>query len=347
MGGSLRCVRCARFYRLTDGYVEVMPDWSSDHGEASAPGDSPHTSAYVAHEEEFAAALDYRRIGPPVLGAGVRQRAIRRMLNPQPSDTLIELGCGNGKFVYWNRRSVAWAVGIDPAPLFAREALDAVDLCQADARSLPFASSTFSAAMSIDVLEHLPMPDIEAYLREAHRVLSPGGRLFLYSNTREPSRLDFVVRGARRLSSWLGQHGVIDNSRDLLRKGDHVKAIETYPQLEATLERCGFSVEQVRFWNGLFQSTIENLLVKLAESFLRRRKGAPGKASETTGASGEDALRSSVRGRLSIRGPMYQMMRVFTNLMWLDIALFGSWRAGPYFLLARRVDPDLPQEPWK
>ena len=301
-------------------------------------GGEGYTSAYVSHEDEFAATLDYRRIGPPVLGAGVRQRAICRMLRPRPDDRLIELGCGNGKFVFWNRHAVRWAVGIDPAPLFAHEALQSLDLCRADARSLPFPNGAFTAAMSIDVLEHLPMPDIEAYLREAHRVLAPGGRLFLYSNTREPSRLDFVVRGARLLSAWLGRRGVIDNSRDLLRKGDHVKAIETYPQLQATLQRCGFHIEQARFWNGLFQSIIENLLVKLAESFLRRRGGKTA-ASERyeKGEAGEDALRSAARVRLSRRGPIYLAMRLLTEAMWLDIALFGGWRAGPYFVLARRV----------
>jgi len=299
------------------------------------PVEGGHTSAYVAHEEEFAEALDYRRIGVPVLGAGVRQRAIRRMLRPGPEDRLIELGCGNGKFVFWNRRVVEWAVGVDPAPLFAQEALESVDLCRADARALPFGSGEFTAAMSIDVLEHLPMADIEAYLGEAHRVLAPGGRLFLYSNTREGSRLDFAVRGARRLSAWLGKRGVIDNRRDEMRKGDHVKAIETYPQLEEVLARCGFRIEEVKFWNGLFQSVIENLMVKVAEAFLRRGGGEKG----STGAgTGEDALRTQVRGRLSRRGPMYMGMQQLTGLMWLDIVLFGGWRAGPYFVLARREE---------
>src|SRR5205823_3637335 len=183
-------------------------------------------------------------------------------------------GCGNGKFIYWNRNSVDWAVGIDPAPLFAQEALAQVDLCRADARALPFDAGAFTAAMSIDVLEHLPLADIQTYLREAHRVLAPGGRLFVFSNTREGSRLDFVVRGARLLSRWLARRGVIDDRRDRLRKSDHIKAIATYPQLVGVLNGCGFRVEQVVFWNGLFQSLIENLLVKLAERLLARFAGS-------------------------------------------------------------------------
>lgn len=297
--------------------------------------ESEHTSLYVSHEVEFEATLDYKRIGIPLLAAGVRQRAIRRMLKPGRSDRLIELGCGNGKFLFWNRRQVEWAVGIDPAPLFAEEALAALDLCRADARLLPFGEGAFTAAMSIDVLEHLPMPGIESYLSEAHRVLAQDGRLFIFSNTREGSRLDFIVRGARILSRYLGEIGIIDNARDALRKSDHVKALATYPELVRVLNSSGFRVEQVVFWNGLFQSVIENLLMKLAEAALRRAR-LSGAAGEGHGTSGEDALRTSVRGRLQRRGLTYRLMSLLTELMWLDLVLFGKWRAGPYFVLARR-----------
>jgi len=327
------CPRCGTHYSCEADYVDLMPS----HPESEIEHEHSHTSLYVSHESEFAETLDYKHIAMPLLGAGVRQRALRRMLEFSSDDRLIELGCGNGKFIYWNRKRVDWAVGIDPAPLFAFEALRDLDLCRADARALPFGDGTFTAAMSIDVLEHLPLPDIEAYLLEARRVLEPGGRIFIYSNTREGSRLDFIVRSTRKLSAWLGKRGLIDNSRDTLRKSDHVKAIATYPELEATLMRCGFHVREVIFWNGLFQSTIENLLVKLAESALRRvrRRKSPGQTS----AGGEDEVRSTMRGALARRGPMYMAMRFLTELMWLDLALFGRWRAGPYFLLAEREDP--------
>jgi SAM-dependent methyltransferase len=326
-GNALRCPNCGRVYEMVGaGYLDVMP---------RAEGE--HTSLYVSHEDEFEATLDYKRIFMPLLGAGVRQRAIRRMLRPSPDDRLIELGCGNGKFVYWNRRQVDWAVGIDPAPLFATEALEQVDLCRGDARALPFRDGAFTAAMSIDVLEHLPLHDIKTYLLEARRTLAPGGRLFIFSNTREGSRLDFIVRGARVLSRRLGERGLLDDSRDRLRKSDHVKAIETYPELEAVLAECGFGVRKVIFWNGLFQSLIENLLVKLGEAFIRKRR-AKKRVVEAEGSAGEDALRSSMRGTLARKGITYRAMRLLTELMWLDLVFFGSWCAGPYFLLAVRKD---------
>jgi ubiquinone/menaquinone biosynthesis C-methylase UbiE len=325
----LVCPNCGRsFAQEHRGYLDLMP-----------PEDSAHTSLYVSHADEFEATLDYRQIGPPVLGAGVRQRAIRRMLKPRPSDRLVELGCGNGKFLVWNRLQVDWAVGVDPAPLFADDTLRTVDLVRADARALPFPPAAFTAAMSIDVLEHLPLPDFRAYLEEAHRVLAPGGRMLVYSNTREGSRLDFIVRGARVLSGKLAHVGLIDDTRDRLRKSDHVKAVETYPQLEQVLRECGFRVERVVFWNGLFQSIIENLVIKLVESALRRRRGAHARAeSGSAAAGGEDRLRSSMRGAMRRGGPAWMAARLLTELMWLDLVLFGRWRAGPYFVLVRRKD---------
>lgn len=333
--GRLQCAVCGRTYRQSSAgtYLDLMPQTE----------EVAHTSLYVSHEAEFEAALDYKHISIPLLGAGVRQRAINRMLKPVAGDRLVELGCGNGKFVYWNRRRVAWAVGLDPSPLFADEALREVDLLRADARKLPFGDGTFTAAMSIDVLEHLPLADIQQYLGEAHRVLEPGGRLFIFSNTREGSRLDFVVRSARRLARWLGDRGIIDDSRDRLRKSDHVKAIETFPELVEVLASQGFEVEQVLFWNGLFQSIIENLVMKVAERAFRagsgiaqRRKGEQAVHGEK--ATPEELIRASAKSRLARRGLTYRVLRVLTELMWLDLVLFGSWRAGPYFVLARRVE---------
>jgi hypothetical protein len=123
-----------------------------------------------------------------------------------------------------------------------------------------------------------------------------------------------------------------------LRKSDHVKAIETYPELEQVFRRCGFEIEQVLFWNGLFQSLIENLLMKVGEAALLRVKGrrTPGKGQPAR--DNTEAVRSSVKVTLAGRGWTYRAMRLLTELMWLDLVLFGKWRAGPYFVLARRVE---------
>ena len=184
------------------------------------------------------------------------------MLPSSCSDKVADLSWvgANFSFVYWNRKLVDWAVGIAPVPLFAKEAIKEIDLAHGR-RSI---SSMGGCSPSIDVLEHLPLPDFKLYLSEAATALSlPASGFPNFSNTREGSRLDFIVRTTRRLSKPVRRAvAAPDDSRDRLRKSDHVKAVETYPQLDRVLNECGWWVEKGPLGNGLFQSLIENLLVK-------------------------------------------------------------------------------------
>ena len=61
--GGLRCPVCGR------GYLGEVGDFL----DLMSPDEAAHTSLYVSQEAEFEAALDYKRISVPLLGAGVRQ----------------------------------------------------------------------------------------------------------------------------------------------------------------------------------------------------------------------------------------------------------------------------------
>ncbi|HUS17525.1 MAG TPA: class I SAM-dependent methyltransferase [Chloroflexia bacterium] len=341
--GALRCPRCERHYPVAGdrAYVDLMPRSGAGEG---------HTSRYVADLAEFSERLDYREVAPPLFGAAVRNRLLRQMLRLNGQDRVLELGCGNGKFLLWNRDRVALSVGVDPAPLFADAAAGVLDLVQGDARLLPLAGASFSKAWSIDVLEHLARPDIDRYLAEAYRVLAPGGLLFVFSNTRERGPFDMLVSGSRHLANWLARRGLVDPRRDLLRKSDHLKALETWDDVVAAVTAAGFEIRRVVYWNGVFQSLLDNVLMRLVERALvslRDRKTLPARvpASAADGhapafqdALGQGALeaRSQVRSRLGRQGPLLWGLRLLTGLMWLDIVLFGRFRTGPYFVLLRK-----------
>ncbi len=324
-GAALRCARCAAVYPYRPGYIDLMP-------RQEALG---RTSGYVAADESFAAALDYRTAGPPLLAAGVRQRVLRRLLRLRPADRVLDCGCGNGKFALWNRAAVDLLVGLDPATLFADAALEQIDLVQGDARRMPFAAGSFDKAFSIDVFEHLTRTDLESTLSELHRLLRPGGRLLIYSNTREPSRLQGLVDLWRRLGRWLRRCGLAGPDRDALRKADHVKAIATLDELTALVQNSGFRIVQVRFWNSVFTSFVEHVLTPL---FLRPARQRPGSAAAADAAAGDQAAgqRTAWRERAARRGPLYWAARLLTWWMGLDIALFGRLRSGSYFLLLER-----------
>ncbi|MDQ2809951.1 MAG: class I SAM-dependent methyltransferase [Chloroflexota bacterium] len=340
-GAELVCPRCERRYPLAPdgGWADLMP---------RAAGDLGHTSRYVADLAEFAERLDYREMAPPLLGAAVRNRLLRQMLRLRPSDRVLELGCGNGKFLLWNRDLAGLSVGVDPAPLFADQALAELDLVQGDARLLPFPNRSFSKAWSIDVLEHLDHEDIRRYLAEAYRVLAPGGLLFIFSNTRERGPFDPLVSGSRRLANGLARIGWADPRRDLLRKSDHVKALETWDAVDAAVTAAGFEIRRVVYWNGVFQSFLDNVLLRVAERALvalRARTGKQAVPAATADAppafqdalgQGALAARSQVREQLGRGGPLLGLLRAASALMWLDIVLFGRFRTGPYFVLLRK-----------
>ncbi len=87
--------------------------------------------------------------------------------------------------------------------------------------------------LSCGVLEHVADPD--ASLDELHRVLAPGGRLYVY---KLPNRHSYLEWLARRLGLYY--HGKLPHDR-----------VYTEASAEAILERHGFAVRELRSANVL------------------------------------------------------------------------------------------------
>lgn len=324
------CGRCRTVYPQHDGYLDLMPRGA----------EFDYVSKYVSEEASMAEELDYRDIAPPLLAAGVRQRVLSRMLRFRPTDIVLDNGCGNGRFGVWNADAVRLMVGSDPATLYGDAAVETIALAQADSRRLPFANDVFDKALSVDVLEHFPLDVIDAYLAETARVLKPGGRFAAFSNTRERSRLQPLVAASRRLGQWFVRRGVYDFEREARRKSDHVKALETYEDVVAALERAGLRVVEVCFWNTVITSFVEHVLMKLGEALIAaRRRARPSADSEAipSGTQREIVARQRLRGSLQSGSPVYWALQTLTLLMELDVVLWRYLRSGPYYVLAEKV----------
>jgi SAM-dependent methyltransferase len=103
---------------------------------------------------------------------GIR-RAITEQLGPGPGRCL-EIACGTGVHAA-QLRELGWTpFGADLSAGMLGHASGRLPIARADASRLPFADASFDAA--ITVVAHTDMPAYPAVLREARRVLRPGGR---------------------------------------------------------------------------------------------------------------------------------------------------------------------------
>jgi ubiquinone/menaquinone biosynthesis C-methylase UbiE/uncharacterized protein YbaR (Trm112 family) len=334
---GLHCASCGNTYPFAEGYIDLMP-------RGAAYG---YVSKYVTDEAELAEELDYRELAPPLLAAGVRDRALRRLMRWQPGDVALDNGCGTAKHAVWNAPYVARMVGSDPATLFADEAVARVALTKADSRALPFAEGSFDKAFAIDILEHFPIDVIDDYLAETARVLRPGGLMLAFSNTREMSPIQPVINLSRRLGRLFVRAGVYDFSREARRKSDHLKALETWEDVLAAFERAGLRPVQVVFWNSLFTTFVEHVLMKLGEAVMGRQKAKGRRQPDTQHSTlntqhSADGIAREIRARRRMRSQLrpgslvYYALMAVTLLMELDLWLFGWMRCGSYFILVEK-----------
>ena len=112
------------------------------------------------------------------------RRAILEALALAPDDRLLDVGCGGGLLLRDALSSGANVTGLDHSEdmaRLARERAPEAEVVLGSAERLPFADASFTAiAMSIVFLF---FPDPVAVLSECRRVLVPGGRLALYTNS--------------------------------------------------------------------------------------------------------------------------------------------------------------------
>jgi SAM-dependent methyltransferase len=114
----------------------------------------------------------------------VAQREMVRAVleREQPAGgTLLDVGCGTGTVVAdLSGRFDATGVDVDSASLaMARERCPAGSFVRAGAEQLPFADESFDVVLSLDVIGSAGVVDKAQLVREARRVLRPGGTFVL------------------------------------------------------------------------------------------------------------------------------------------------------------------------
>ncbi|NNU26166.1 class I SAM-dependent methyltransferase [Isoptericola sediminis] len=137
----------------------------------------------------------YDRVVEP-MNAPLR-RVARRMCPPEPGWTVLDIGCGTGAALAEYADAGCQVIGVDTSPAMieaARQRLGSdADLRLAEGAHLPVDDSTADLVLVSLVLHSISRSDAVALLREAARVLAPGGRVLV---------TDFGTDGLRFPRGW-------------------------------------------------------------------------------------------------------------------------------------------------
>ncbi len=213
---------------------------------------------------------------------------------------VLDVGCGRGELVIQSAMRGAEAWGIDYAQAavdIADGALRTVDVVlrehtrvqQADVKALPFEDGFFDVVFMMDVVEHLYPHELALALDELYRTIRPGGRLVIHTSPNKvfeervypnySRRVNQAALGLSRLlhfSDGLFNDTMLPTGRefphDTFEREMHVNE-QSAPRLTAEVERHGFRVRGVEFWEppskgGYFSSRRLNAELRILD-FLR------------------------------------------------------------------------------
>lgn len=162
---------------------------------------------------------------------------ITRLLDLNPDDTLLEIGCGYGRLLWHLAPSVHEAFGFDlaEAPLVeARTLLDDrgnVTLHQGDGVTLrPLADASITAAYAFTVFQHMARSVALANAREIARVLRPDGRFLLQLHVGEGTEDVLATPGEQSVGYTATQaSSLIEDAGLQVERIERELLLEDYP----------------------------------------------------------------------------------------------------------------------
>lgn len=152
-----------------------------------------------AHHPGFAGVTGLLGAATMILGRQGDARLAEELSGLRPEDIVVDVGCGPGAAARRAARRAASVIGVDPAPIMLRVAQllsrPSQKLCfvEGAAEALPLPDDSASVLWSIASVHH--WADLDAGLREALRVLRPGGRFVVIERHTRPGARGHASHG--------------------------------------------------------------------------------------------------------------------------------------------------------
>ncbi len=127
----------------------------------------------------------------------MRMRNVLELVDPQPGERVLDLGCATGSMTAFLASCGCEAVGLDGSELGIAEARrlhPELRFELGDVAELPFPDESFDKALAADLTEHLELETLRAMFADCRRVLVPGGTLSIHS----PNPLHLIERMKER-----------------------------------------------------------------------------------------------------------------------------------------------------
>ena len=180
-----------------------------------------------------------------MLPAGDTVDILGGLLAPLQGRRILVIGCGRGNLLQALAERGASVSGLDPdeAMLEVAQALvPKAVLKQGCAQLLPFGAASMHAAIFLNSLHHIPIPDMLLALEEAARVVGKGGSVIVVEPLSEGSFFDAlrliedeteVRQAAQDAIVRARRRGIVSEIRQI-----EYERIETFSDAEAFLERA-------------------------------------------------------------------------------------------------------------
>lgn len=218
---------------------------------------------------------DYYEVSPRILGERLAKNGVS--FDAPEAKVALDAGCGGGRFTLALRRmGFRHVTGVDFSELNVRTAterrdargVDGVDYRLGDVGALPFDDASFDFVFCMGVLHHTTH-GFAAGVRELHRVLRPGGELFVAVMERPGGILFDAIELLREIMADVPLSFAMQALQTLGVAGfrlysllDHVmvpiNVRSTPEEVEAAIEAAGFSSHR-RMTRGLPSDQIERL----------------------------------------------------------------------------------------